>query len=494
MPKISTSAALLIIILSISILPIGHTKANPKMINVPLDYQTISAAIGNASKGDTIFIERGTYSEEPFQIDKAVTVIGEAKENTTILFHSNSFNRTVDFHGRALTLTFWENMLNITAPDVRISDLTIKCADNNGGAILLSGERTELTNNKIEGSISGSGNGIQVINNSFSGGIRLTGSNLTIAQNTVEELIDCHNGSNNIIAANIIGSGIKRTEPSSYYPYFCINIGSFSIVIGNNICAGTNGGLGLNGNGTIVAKNNMTTSILVNGYENIFCGNRITNGGLIVTGGDNVFYSNDVYGYNYTNPQYDYDLKRYTLYYPQSAPYALSLGTCYGAILTGHPSEDTANNTFRNNSFLGNTQIRLWTDVSEPSALSNVIEENYWRNYNGTDDNDDGLGDSPYVFDVRNYEYTRLNDTGLQDAYPLIAPFNGTVNIQLPFWAPPFAASLVSVPDETAIDTTLSSKAIYIALPLGTLTFAVCAVLLFYIKKQRLKNSLHVSS
>jgi len=42
----------------------------------------------------------------------------------------------------------------------------------------------------------------------------------------------------------------------------------------------------------------------------------------------------------------------------------------------------------------------------------NGSEGNYWSNYNGTDSNGDGVGDTPYVIDENN-----------QDNYPLMEQF-----------------------------------------------------------------------
>jgi hypothetical protein len=129
------------------------------------------------------------------------------------------------------------------------------------------------------------------MNNSFAGGIRLTGSNLTIAQNMVGDVIDCHQGSYNIIAENTIGTVGRGYDEG-------ISVGSFGIVIGNNITVGTVGGLELNGSGSIATKNNITSIIWVNGSDNTVCANSVTHGGLIVTGDANTFFANNVGGYN----------------------------------------------------------------------------------------------------------------------------------------------------------------------------------------------------
>jgi nitrous oxidase accessory protein len=59
-------------------------KAQPQTIVVPDNYPTISAAIGNATKGDTILVRSGTYQEHTLIINKALTIIGEGTSNTII--------------------------------------------------------------------------------------------------------------------------------------------------------------------------------------------------------------------------------------------------------------------------------------------------------------------------------------------------------------------------------------------------------------------------
>jgi len=93
----------------------------------------------------------------------------------------------------------------------------------------------------------------------------------------------------------------------------------------------------------------------------------------------------------------------------------------FGSIITGNNIKtnsdcgisvyDSLNNTIFHNNLINNTnQIRLsqsnntWDD-GYPSG------GNYWSNYNGTDSNNDGIGDISYIFDENN-----------QDNYPLMEP------------------------------------------------------------------------
>jgi len=70
------------------------------------------------------------------------------------------------------------------------------------------------------------------------------------------------------------------------------------------------------------------------------------------------------------------------------------------------------NNLFYHNNFINNTpQVQFSSSCKE--FWDNGGEGNYWSNYNGTDANQDGIGDTPYVIDANN-----------ADRYPLMGPFN----------------------------------------------------------------------
>jgi len=79
-----------------------------------------------------------------------------------------------------------------------------------------------------------------------------------------------------------------------------------------------------------------------------------------------------------------------------------------------------SNNTaFYSNNFINNAKqiddhywhVTRWHSPSV-NIWDNGIEGNYWSNYNGTDNDGDGIGDTPYIIDEKN-----------QDNYPLIEPF-----------------------------------------------------------------------
>lgn len=78
------------------------------------------------------------------------------------------------------------------------------------------------------------------------------------------------------------------------------------------------------------------------------------------------------------------------------------------------------NNTFYHNNFL--TELHYETVCMNDQSLSNFWdngkEGNYWADYNGTDSNGDGIGDTPYIIDANNIDH-----------YPLMNPWSGDQNL-----------------------------------------------------------------
>jgi len=58
-------------------------NADSRTITIPDDYGSIQEAIDNASEGDTIFVKRGVYVENPV-VNKSVSLIGEDRDSTVI--------------------------------------------------------------------------------------------------------------------------------------------------------------------------------------------------------------------------------------------------------------------------------------------------------------------------------------------------------------------------------------------------------------------------
>jgi parallel beta-helix repeat protein len=84
-----------------------------------------------------------------------------------------------------------------------------------------------------------------------------------------------------------------------------------------------------------------------------------------------------------------------------------------------------SNNTFYHNNFVNNQQVLYSVEDQIDKNLTtdnwdNGLEGNYWSNYNGTDTEGDGIGDTTYILNENN-----------QDNYPLMEP---TVIPEFPSW------------------------------------------------------------
>jgi parallel beta-helix repeat protein len=85
--------------------------------------------------------------------------------------------------------------------------------------------------------------------------------------------------------------------------------------------------------------------------------------------------------------------------------------TC-GAIVFG----SSGNNRFYRNDFIDNIFWGTSAQMIIQSGYRNFLDGNYWSDYNGTDSNGDGIGDTPYIIKY-------LSDIYGRDCYPLIAPY-----------------------------------------------------------------------
>lgn len=178
------------------------------------------------------------------------------------------------------------------------------------------------------------------------------------------------------ISGNNIVNNLRGVE--TYRSQSCV-------ISGNNVTANKNQGLIIFGDSNAVFGNNVTNNgwagIVISGSSNTISGNNIKNngeGGICVTYSSNL----NVFGNNITE------------------------NNGYGV------SVYSSNNTFYYNNFINNTQNVY---IGSPSCVefwSNGEKGNYWSDYNGLDENGDGIGDTPYLINSEN-----------QDDYPLLQPY-----------------------------------------------------------------------
>ena len=193
------------------------------------------------------------------------------------------------------------------------------------------------------------------------------------------------------------------------------------------------------GNGHILSGEGATNAVLLNDVKNVTIKN------LFITGGDVgivVYYSssvtisgNTITGTSVLFPQFqatagifvwDGDFNVITGNHLADNYCGINLGeysehniisenNITGSISQGIRIHVSSENTIYHNNFINNTlQVGYYKTPTEPSATNTWDNGypsggNYWSDYNGTDSDGDGIGDTPYVIDESN-----------QDNYPLV--------------------------------------------------------------------------
>jgi parallel beta-helix repeat protein len=177
-----------------------------------------------------------------------------------------------------------------------------------------------------------------------------------------------------------------------------------------------------NGSQSIMMFSTNNSRILNNNITNI------AEGIWILSSSNNIIYGNNITGHFYG------------IYL-----YRSSNSTVHGNNITANGVgiwlARSSNNSIFHNSFINNgVQVNsykstsIW-DVGYPSG------GNYWSNYNGTDADHDGIGDTPYIIDANN-----------TDHYPLLGMFN---SYNVTYYTPPLvphACSVIVISNSTISD------------------------------------------
>jgi len=364
-----------IIVTSLQVVNTQPVRANPQTIIVPDDYLTIGWAIGNASEGDIIFVKKGTYEgpiNETLIIDKTISLIGE--ETTTLNLHPLLLNATL-FGQPYLT---YDTSIIVESNNVTISGFTVKTPSIHAGAgISVIGDGIHIINCIITPSVSLKGSYSTILETFLISDLMVKGSNQTIAQSTIFNYMEITSSHNNIIG-NDIGNEILLK-------------GSYNLISGNSFNM-----ILLEHSDSNEIYNNTCSCIWVGFYghtcsNNIISGNILDGGyiwGILMGDGSyNVFYDNYISNYGGSHDGY--------------------------GVAIGGTHSVAENNTFYHNTFVNNNKNvgYNWDLEGTGNFWDNGIEGNYWDDYNGTDANGDGIGDTPYVIDANN-----------QDNYPLMEP------------------------------------------------------------------------
>ncbi len=167
---------------------------------------------------------------------------------------------------------------------------------------------------------------------------------------------------------------------------------------------------------TITENSNIGIFLYGAGYNNII-GNYVENCGTgikLVESFNNTIFQNKIVG-NGEGISFGSGGEYSTVHYNLIADNAYA----FAFLASSH-------NTIFGNNLINNTnQVNAW--ISSNNWNYDSIG-NYWSNYNGTDSDGDGKGDTPYMIS------TSPEDYGDADNYPLMEPVDDTLIPEFPSW------------------------------------------------------------
>jgi parallel beta-helix repeat protein len=224
-------------------------------------------------------------------------------------------------------------------------------------------------------------------------------------------------GRSNII---IDGNGYMVTKPLSFIGDKRVTLYSVKNVTVKNLTAkGGAYGIFLDGASNVTVSNNTVTETYVPFAQNV------GTGGIYVSGGGN----NRIVGNRLENNVWGLSLA-----------YSSKHNIISENNITGNYAAmwfyKASNNTIYHNNFINNSDSVADIGARSTPSLNiwdNGEEGNFWDDYNGKDENGDGIGDNPY----------KVNDNN-QDLYPLMKLWHPTI----PFDAVPPRISISSPVDK----------------------------------------------
>jgi len=436
---------------------VKSVNASCKTIVVPDDYPTIESAIENAMDGDTIFVKKGTYQEKVLEINKSILVLGEDKDKTIINFDPPVVNYTFLIH----TMQAHAIAITIDANDVEFSGFTINMPtdmDSLGG-INATGDRIEIVSNNLgrEGNVRLNGKMANISGNSIPAGMNIIGDNHAIMNNLLEGGLETQ-GMYNRIAGNTIGDVVLNSSFNLFFNnslawlkmWYC----DFNFISNNTMDRITMGTPCFN---NTVSKNKITGSGLW--------------GILIGQGSYNVFHDNLIS--NYTGGR-----------------------SGYGIAIGGNHYVAEHNTFYRNILINNNRHVSAnWEILGSGNYWDNGEEGNYWDDYDGTDDDGDGIGDVPYVVEGCKWD----DDAGGlvsfvfgQDNYPLMFPFDiNNVDVVLPEWATAILNPQPTPSSEPRPEPEPFPTLLVVAVSATVLAVVGVGLLVYFRKRKHSKNNQH---
>jgi nitrous oxidase accessory protein len=345
-------------------------------IVVPNDYPTIQEAINQAIEGETIYVKAGTYYENVV-VNKTVSLIGEDK-TTTIVDGNSVYGGVFNVTAGRVSIQYFSILNGYIGVDVYQGNVMV--SDNlitiNGQGIVLRGNNNVVQSNIMK----------------CNGGIHLShfSSNNTIRENQIQSKASYPLGdgirlqqfnSNNTFVQNEIAGFTAGVwwDGDSYYNLFMENVitdnvwGFFieswaclNVIKSNTISMNSYDGIKLY---WMCGQNTITDNVISNNGQSGICAESC--GELTIA--RNEIINNEV-----------------------------------GIKLLG-PTEFWKGNNIYHNNFLNNTQ-QVYINQTLLSKWDNGCEGNRWEDYNGTDTDGDGVGDTFLPWQAVDY-------------YPLMNPY-----------------------------------------------------------------------
>jgi len=344
------------------------------------DYTKIQDAIDNATSGDIIYVYAGTYYEN-IVIGITVDLIGENKDTTII-------------HG----LDESDNAVKITSDWCNVSEFTIENGGTNSGGIRVNSNHCTISNvifddNIDKGIFLESSDYTEISDSIFSDnnqGIYIYMSDYTLissndVSNNKDNAILCLSSNYNDILGNTIDSNFGV---GAYLNNEC----DYNEIIGNTISSNDEGGIRL-----------------YKSDQNTLSENTVSNNGDPgEDGGITCFHSNsnDIFK-NTINSNYEKGI-----FIEFSNSNTIYQNDIYDNDIYGISIDSSNSNIIYNNNIYDNTQNG--NDDGTNTWYSSMLEQgNYWDDYTGSDNDGDGIGDSPYD----------IPGNGNEDEYPLMTMY-----------------------------------------------------------------------
>jgi len=375
--RIST-IALLVFIALVTTTSASTITVDDDLMDCPFaNYTSIQPAINNATDGDTILVYNGTY-----------------RENVIV-----------------------NKMLNLTGIGMPTID-----GMNKGNTVKIEANNCMIKNFKI-------------INSSSAwniAGIHITSSNNIIANNTISSNnghgIGIYSGTNEIYSNTLSSNG-----------WAGVGIYSGSNTIYSNNIHDNENGFRLFESGSNVIHSNIIKNNDYGFYHYASSSNTIYSN-IISSSSADAFYiwsssDNKIYDNEISGSDKGFEI---WIYSSRNSIYENNITNNNKGVYIYYPGWASNNNLFYHNNLIENSENNTWDECSNNWYSAALEEGNYYDDYGGTDENEDGIGDTPYNISVGDN----------QDLYPLMESYVEVKN------KPPVASFYFS-PENPVVNETI---------------------------------------